>query len=353
MLRLQLMARDSGFDAIHPSGKAIAEIKFSADALRTVRTGLVSLSYALSEHPEAFGYLVLIDPTITESRLREEWNRAQAVLKPDLLARLTVCLSVDGGIRGVPRNPPPDMQEWLLQVAESEATRAPARSGRIDFKFVVLKLLLHQWLTKREPVTTAWLARTAGCSYPTVARVLKGLGSIIVRESDRRLSLRFFPRDELARLVATAERARSTIRLVDQSGQPRSPESHLRRLERVRPAGVAIGGVLGAKHYVPGLDLAGTPRLDISVHTRDGPLVIDFVRSLDPALKPEADPLKPINVVVHAVRHADSLFSPRAGGLAWADPVECLLDLYEARLQAQAGQFLNELERAGRAMHER
>jgi hypothetical protein len=40
-----------------------------------------------------------------------------------------------------------------------------------------------------------------------------------------------------------------------------------------------------------------------------------------------------------------SSFTPRDGGLAWADPVECLLDLHEARLEMQASQFLEALQR--------
>jgi hypothetical protein len=41
---------------------------------------------------------------------------------------------------------------------------------------------------------------------------------------------------------------------------------------------------------------------------------------------------------------ADPLFAPREGGLAWADPVECLLDLHEAKRDMQAGQFRDYLE---------
>ncbi len=71
---------------------------------------------------------------------------------------------------------------------------------------------------------------------------------------------------------------------------------------------------------------------------------LDFMEKLDPALKPVADPLTQAHVVVHAVRHADPQFMPRLGGLAWADPVECLLDLHEDRLTLQASQFLEALE---------
>ncbi len=337
------------YDAIRPDGSAIAEIKFSVDALRTVRTAIINLAYALENHPDACGYLVLVDPTITEGRLRDEWHRAAAVLKPNILARLAICLvSVDGNIRGVTQDPPTHVRRWLTDVIEHEATSVPARAERIDFEFVILKLLIHQWLTKREPVTTVWLTHAAGCSYPTAARVLKGLGSLVERESDRRIALRYFPQKEFSRLLATSERARSTTRFVDQSGQPRSPEAHLRKLEKLRPRGIAVGGVLGAKHYVPDLDLVGTPRLDLSVHCQDGCFDLDAIKTMDPALKREDDPMRPANVVVHAIRHADPLFCSRHGGLPWADPVECLLDLYEARLESQAGQFLEELERKRR-----
>ena len=70
---------------------------------------------------------------------------------------------------------------------------------------------------------------------------------------------------------------------------------------------------------------------------------LDFIEKLDPALKRINDPLEPASVVVHTHYHADPLFVPREKGLYWADPVECLLDLYDARLDIQAGQFLEAL----------
>jgi hypothetical protein len=74
-----------------------------------------------------------------------------------------------------------------------------------------------------------------------------------------------------------------------------------------------------------------------------------FIEQLDPALKRVADPLAPANVVVHAVSQVDPLFTPRDGGLAWADPIECLFDLHEARLDAQGSQFLAHLDTHGKA----
>lgn len=333
------------YDAIRPDGRVIAEIKYSVDALRTVRTAIMNLAYALEKHPVASAYLVLVAPTITKDRVRHEWRRAEAILKPRVFTRLAICLlTTEGVFHGVPANPPADVQDWLSDIVERQAANLPIRAERTDYEFVIMKVLIHQWLTERKPVTMAWLARTAGCSYPTVSRVLQRQGSMIERTSDRRVALRFFPQKEFSRLLAKSERARSTTRFLDQSGQPRTPKAHLRRLEKIRPEGIAIGGALGAMHYLPSLDLVGTPRLDLSIHCHNAYLDVGLIKALDPALKREDDPFKPANVVVHAIRHADPLFSARKGGLAWADPVECLLDLQEARLEAQANQLLEVLK---------
>jgi hypothetical protein len=324
-------------------GNALIEVKFGVDSLRTIRTSLMQVAYSLSENPDCEGFVVLVDSPITMERLRDEWERAATVLRDDVLHRLTICLQAEGRMTGIPRDPDVETQRILAKVVEDE--RGKMSTTRTDYSFVVLKLLLHRWLTSGEPVTSEWLARTAGCSYPAVARALRPLGSLLERRSDRRVLLRWFPKDEFARLLAVADRARSTVRFADQSGQPRSAESHLRRLEKLNPPSLAIGGVLGAKHYYPDLDLVGTPRLDLSVHCPGQRMNLDFIEKLDPALKRVVDPLAPANLVVHAVRHADAQFIPRDGGLAWADPVECLFDLYEARLEMQAAQFLEALQR--------
>ncbi len=90
------------------------------------------------------------------------------------------------------------------------------------------------------------------------------------------------------------------------------------------------GGVAGARHYHPKLDLAGLPRLDLSVHTPGREADIGFVRRLDPALTQVTDPAAPAVVVLHFVRHQEALFAASASGLPWADPLECFFDLHEA-----------------------
>ena len=50
------------------------------------------------------------------------------------------------------------------------------------------------------------------------------------------------------------------------------------------------------------------------------------------------------------VRRDDS--KARQGGLHWADPAECLLDLHEAHLDAHATQFRKARSGRGRLCHE-
>jgi hypothetical protein len=330
-------------------GRDLVEVKYGVDSVRAVRLALMSLAYALAREPATRAYLLLIDPAVTERRLREEWQSSQAVMRREVRRNVTICLRTADGFRGIPHDPPHDLWPEFERLVKETARFA--RPKKIDYGFVVQKLLFHEWLVRRSPVTADWLSRTAGCSYLTVSRVVKRMGSLIERTSDRRIALRYFPRDEFGRLIAQAEKARSTARFTDHSGQPRPPESHVKRLERLRPKNVAIGGVFGAKHYYPSLDIVGSPRLDLSIHCYEGPLDLEFVRALDPALRREDDPLKPASLAVHAVRHRESLFDPRSPSLAWADPVECLIDLHEARLEHQASEFRAALERTAVVRH--
>jgi hypothetical protein len=291
------------------------------------------------------GYLLLADAGITDSRIQKEWQHATAVLKNDIANRITMAVEKDGRLGGIQQSIDLDTKQVLLDVLREERIKAGPRVSRSDAPFVVLKVLLHHWLTNGRAVTSEWLGRTCGYTYPTIASALEGLGSAVERESNRKVRLRGFPQEDYLRLVAMSDRARATARYADATGQSRSPEKHLKRLETLGIKGVGVGGVFGARHYYEDLDIVGVPRLDISVHARDLDTDPHFIYKLDPALKRITDPREPASLVVHHIYHADPLFEPREGGLNWADPVECLLDLHEARLEMQAKQFLDTLRR--------
>ena len=336
--------KDLGIDAV--VGNRLIEIKTggTSSSLRSIREGMMQLAYALEQRKDATGYLVLSDARVTKKRIEGEWKRALTVLKTDIGKRIVISLEKDGELQGVTRLLDPETQTVITDVLQRERAQSGPLVNRSDAAFVVTKVLINEWLVSGEAMTTTWLAETCGYSYPTVANVIQGLGSLIERLPNRKIRLRTFPDEEYLRLIANSDRARSTARYSDASGDQRSPDRHLRRLELLNPKGVAIGGVFGAKHYYSDLDIVGAPRLDISFHARDLGADVDFINKLDPALKRFDDPRLPASVVVHQVYHANSLFTMRDGGLAWADPVECLLDLHDARLEMQAKQLLDSLK---------
>lgn len=332
----------------HATNAALSAIALSRHALSTADALRASiLQLALTLQPNTSGYLLLTDPAITPARIRQEWGGIASILRPDLAARLTICMTHDRStFTSIPHDPPAAVLTWLRELVAQTSSRPP--TTRPDFDFIILKLLLHQYLATRQPLTTLDLTRMAGCSYPTARRALDAIAPLLVRRKDRAVALRDVQPRDIQRLLSSSDHARATLRFADRSGQPRSPESHLRRLEKLAAqnslAGIAIGGVIGARHYFPAIDLVGTPRLDLSIHHAAHIDPHALAAQIDPALVAQPDPDHPADLVIHTIRHADPLFTINPGGpLPFADRVECLLDLYEARLEAQAAQFLAEL----------
>ena len=208
--------------------------------------------------------------------------------------------------------------------------------------FDILRVLLVHWFRKSGPLTSKELAEQTGFTYPTIATALERLEPRLKRHSDRRIELSAFPKEAWFQLVAQADKARASQGFVDPSGRPRPPEVLVDRLRDLGRNDIAVSGVLGARRYLPGLDLVGSPRLDLVVQARrfGGPPT--FLRRLDPALKP-AGRGEPCQVVVHTLFRPEPFFSHPENGIRWADEVECLLDLHEMRLESQALEFVERL----------
>lgn len=325
-------------------GDALIEVKMGVDSRRTLSGALMQLAYHLGDRPGFRGYLVVVDSSITLPSLHDEWQRAAHVLRPEIQRRLNVCLLKSDQFLGVPSNPDADTQRLLSQVVEQERSKMSAhRSPRNSEPFYdILRILINQWIKRAGPLTSRWLAEAAGCTYPTVASALEKLEKYLIRHSDRRVELKAFPKDEWFRLVANADKVRQTLRFADRSGQPRSVESLVSRLQKHRPDGVAFAGVLGARRIFPAIDLIGTPRLDLTLHCRTRQPDIGFLRQLDPALKP-AERDEPARLVIHLLKTPHTFFETDPDSILWADPVECLLDLHEMRLESQALEFLQAL----------
>ena len=105
---------------------------------------------------------------------------------------------------------------------------------------------------------------------------------------------------------------------------------------------IGIGGVPGALAVYPDLNITGSPRLDICVHAPGKIADIEFVKKLDPALEPADNQMEPAQVVIHFVRSDYSYFEQHMPGISRASWVECMLDLHEMRLSAQADEWLKQ-----------
>lgn len=317
-------------------GNVMVELKRGAHSFRAVRSSLMAMAYHLALEPKARGVLALLDSRITRPRLEREMELVGKVLRPEVFKRISVVLDEGGRFTGLPD----DLQSGFAARLRG-ATKEPITTSRKSkfSQFLVLQLLLRQWLLEEGPVTTEWLMQASGTSYPPVANALKRYADVLTRHSDRRVELRRFPREEWAELVTVSQRIRSTTRYADRSGIARSPRAMMQRLANRKVPHVAIGGIEAARHYLPSIDLVGAPRLDISVHTTSS-MDPELIHILDPGLEPTTRKDEPAALVVHLTQRKNAMFVPGKGGVLFVDPVEALLDLHEARLEAQAQELL-------------
>ena len=322
-------------------GDTIVEVKSDIHSFRNLRAALLQLAYYIAMAPLERGVLVLANPRITDAALQKEWSMAKLSLRPEILERLALAVRRKEEIITIAGNLPANLSSQLPEHVDQEASSQPYRAPQSSD--AVLLVLLNQWLLRKGPMTTQKLMQDVGCSYPTAANALDRLGHGIKRLSDRRFQLSGFPMEEWQRVVANRERAHPTLHYADRSRQRRSVESLLRRASGLGRDDIAVGGVIAAHHYYPEFDLRGTPRLDLTLHSRDGRTDLTFVENLDPAMERTSGPDEPAVLAVHVLRRQEPLFEPNGDGLPWADPVATLLGLYDARLEPQAKEFLDHL----------
>ena len=332
-----------GFQADALIGHTVFVVLADPRDLRRFRSALMELAKILTGDSRFHGVLILDEPLIGDDRLREEWLGIATLFRPEIIHRITLVIrredtpvQVLGPLTDIERNCIKPVSEYARQRAFR-----PARRQSEAF-FDILRVLLVHWFRKSGPLTSKELAEQTGFSYPTIANALERLEPRLNRHSDRRVELSAFPEDAWFKLVAQADRARASQGFMDPSGRPRSPEVMLDRLRDLSRNDIAVAGVLGARHYLPGLDLVGSPRLDLVVHARRLAGPPTFLRRLDPALKP-AGRGEPCQVVVHTLFRPEPFFSQPENGIRWADEVECLLDLHEMRLESQALEFVERL----------
>lgn len=307
--------------------------------LRDLYAAAVRLAQALAGRPDVkTAALAVRLPRVSDERLRREWRSLREVLRPALAARLAL-VSLGPRPWSEPADPELLRAVAALRLPEAPAERPPSAAAVTPKFFDVLKVLLEHRLVRKGPIRIGELLDRCGCSYPTAADVLRRLEERgeLARRPGRRVELTAFPRRTWGEVLALSGSLRRARFYADRTGRPANPLALVRRLAGLGAPGVAVGGVLAARHWDPGFDLHGLPRLDLTVHGGWD------VAALDPALAPAGRGEAAV-VAVHPLARKEPLFgTSKKGPLPVADPVETLLDLHELGLDAQAEALIERL----------
>jgi hypothetical protein len=294
--------------------------------VRDLRSNLLTAAYEYVEFKTETS-LILKYCKLSPDRLNEE-RRLFAMLVPEAAKHINI-LAQDG-----------DSEIKISQDIHS----IPARSKRSPGvgPYNVQNIMLLNWMEGRGYQTIKAIGESCGTSYPTTATVIKALtdqGLLNVRK-DRSVELKYFPVNQWRTWIASGSDSRKSARFIDISGQPLRPSSLIKRLKLNLPEreDIAISGIEGARFHYPDLDLSGSLRLDLVLHGNHK-ADLSFVKMIDPGLKLTDNPFANADLVVHFMDRPETHFVLH-GDLLIADPLECLADLYDMKLDQQADQML-------------
>lgn len=332
-------------------GDVLVEVK-RTNNVRDIRDGLLTLAYLLTEEPTSTTALLCVLTTqssLSPTRLNHEVDRFLTVLRPDLVdrVRLIDIKETELGIRPPSAVKPgllssravePDFLSWLQDLVARETTGVRANRQTVTSAIAVL------WLREAEPMTLRSLQVLCHASYPTVANAVAKFTNwdLLEPRTDRRLLVRYIPVELWIKIAEQHIGNRKLHRFIDPTDQPKSPETLSAKLFKMQQQGlaakVAVGGVLGARHYFSDLDITASPRLDLSLYGTGG---LDFVRSLDAALEKTEDARAKATLVVHETSEPVRFIEHQDG--TWASELECCSDLLEIGLTREAHEMMTTL----------
>lgn len=322
-------------------GTSVFEYKARVSDLRVLQSAFMILAGTIADLTDHTGILILDETKISRLRLSTEWENMYKLFQPSIRIRLGLVVFSNGSIIESFGNLNSEELEALTEIQKSlSEKRNSKRRRKPDAFFEILRVLLIHWFRRSGPLQMNQIGQLSGFSYPTVAVSLEKMESQLIRHSDRSVELTSFPLDAWFKLLAAADDIR--IPRGYRAHRPKPVDNLIERLEEKPDKDVAYGGILGARYYLPGIDLLGIHRLDLDVHDWSVSKIDKLVRKLDPGLKIVGLGEMP-QVVVHNLYRPDCLYNK---GLQFpiADEVECLLDLHEARLESQALELLEHLK---------
>jgi len=310
---------------------------------RDLRSMLMNAAYSLRGSDDQEFLCLLFKSGFSNKRLAEEVEQFLAVVRTDLGRRvhLKALKSPSDLVHVLPPSIcDAELEELQLRVAEALSGK-PKNSS----KEAVVGMLLHRWINRLPAVKVPELAALSGASFPTVYAALSMIEpSSLHRDEDRCVSLCGFSPEAWQQWLSISTDS-IKAKFIDRSGLPRSPEKLARQLAKLGRQDVAIGGVLGAKHHFPGLDITAAPHLDLLMHgTQHADL--SFVEQLDPGLVRDDSTQAHGHVIVNFVNRPHSLFVMQ-DGVMWADVLDCMVNLWDSHLLHQVENLINHVAPGG------
>lgn len=316
---------------------SIVEYKVGLSDVRVLQSAFIGLATLLEEHASYTGILVIDDARISKTRLFEEWKSWSKLFQPSILSRIRMVVFLHGSIIQKNGRFSNDETEALYTIQNQLWKKSKNnKRKRSDSLIEIFRVLLVHWFRGSGPLQITKISQQTGFSFPTVAGALEKLESHLKRNSDRSVELITFPRNYWFKLTAAMDNVR-----VPQGYWARNPRSINDLIDRINENAdrdIAFGGIIGASNYFPGIDLVGIHRIDLCVHNWSLSKIDKFTRKLDPGLKKVESGELP-QVVLHNLSRPESFFT-KSNDIPTADEVECLLDLYEARMESQADELL-------------
>lgn len=330
---------------IGPDGDCLIEIKRTNNA-RDLRGALLALAYALEkELVSAQAILVLTQSKLSTARLREELNQFRNIVKDGVGKRVHL-VAFGEDIDRMKGALPQFNDDLALFIHDLVRHDTVTQGGRVSRVFVQ-SLVVDRWLQGRSMTSSLEVLVESKASKPTVVAALDHLTKLNVITGDfGDFAVQPPSWDAWQSLALELKSERKAVYFSDPSGLARGPSALLNRLNDVvdrasQPLDVALSGVMATYHFYEHLNITAPPRLDLSVY--DGNT--KFVRKLDAGLVEVKNVRVHAPLVLHLGRRLRTQSASRAPGVAEASPLECMADLLDIGLVAEAQDFAQHLNR--------
>lgn len=328
-----------------PDGDFLVEVQSTNNA-RDVRGALLALAYALEkELTSTQAMLVLTQSKLSTARLREELNRFRDIVK-DGVGRKIHLVAFDEAVDRMNGASAPLNEDLALFIRNLVLHEKATQGGRVSRVFVQ-SLIVDRWLQGQPMASASEVLGESRASKPTVIAALEHLRQLDVIAGPNGDFAVWPPGwDAWHSLALDLKSERKAVRFADPSGLARGPSALLNRLHKLMdgaspPPDVALSGVLAAYQFHEHLNITAAPRLDLSVYDAN----TKFVRKLDAGLVEVDNPRTHAPLVLHLGRRLRKPLSTGTRGVGLASPLECLADLLDIGLTAEAHDFAAHLNK--------